>query len=91
MFTPITSHEILIMGEGKISIFDTKNNVIDQVSTDDADFIVKKGILNQCFMSREGQVVALVIQQKYLEYAIVSFTKGDQEVQMIENLGYHRD
>ena len=38
-------------------------------------------------MSHEGQVVAMVIQQECLNYAIVSFIKGDQEIQVIEDLG----
>ena len=55
--SPISSHEILIMAESSVQIFDVKSSTMEKVGTVNFDCL---GLINQAVMSREGQVVALV-------------------------------
>ena len=80
MFSPISSHEILIMHEYDISIFDTRSNTIDKVGSNTFELYCYN---NQFGMSRDGQVLALVKDEdeygteESVRHKIVSFTKGE--------------
>ena len=57
VFSPISSHEILIIFEKDISIFDTRSNTIEKVGENKMKLSCPS---NNFVMSRDGQVVALV-------------------------------
>lgn len=60
VFCPITRSQILIMYDEDVSIFDTMKNTIENVGTNTFEL---QCMNNNFTMSRDGQVIALVIDQ----------------------------
>ena len=90
VFSPISSHEILIMNNKDVSIFDTRSKTIENVATLTFDVRCEN---NQSVMIRDGKVLMLVRDCKTEEYKIVSYTKGQDKLCEIKDFprGRHGD
>ena len=87
VFCPISSHEIVIMLERDISIFDTSSNTMTKVGSPFKKDTLLSCSSNQAAMSKAGQIVALVKDSEHDHLKMVSYTKGKKMTQEIKGFG----